>query len=1278
MLPVFASSRVRLSLLAGVALLAGCAGGDSSSSGPTAPPKVPPIAPAPVAPGILSLASSGLPEGLSPQLQVTGPLPGATFSRTTTGSVVWTDIPAGRYAVAIRPVRGAAGTFAGAPASLEVDVPAGGPLSTVTAVYRAVPSALAVSATGLPATATPTFTVTPPNGSPAAVAPATVVLAPQLPSGSNTPDVWRVTAAEVSAEGARFTPTPAAFDTVVSFGDTARVAVRYTIATGALAVAVGGLPASLAAAVQVVGPGDFSRTLTATTTLTGLTPGAYRVISTPVATGGITYRPATDTITVDVIASLVAAPAPVVYVAQVGRLAVTVNGLPDGAAAALTLAGAGLTRTLASSATLDSLPAGSYTLSAASVTAGPDRYAATPASQTIAVTVGTTVSAAATYQLASGSLAVSVLGLPAGLAGEVVVSGPGAFTRTVTSTATLAGLLPGRYTVTARTVRSATEAFGLATGTRTVDVTASATPATVAMTYVLVPTVVDVLVSGLPGSANAAIAMVDPSGESYAITTSQRVLPARPGRWRYTASMVTTGTASYQPAPASHDTSVTAGDTLRFAVEYTITTGSLALVVTGLPNGVAGAVNVTGPDGFARTATGTVTFTKLVPGSYTVSATAVTASGTTHVPTPATQTVTVIASTVAAGATVSYAAPTGAVNIAASGLPGGAVPTFTLTSGSSTRTATGTGTVSGLAVGTWTVTPATVSSGGTTYTATPASASVTISANSTASTSFTYASNGGGGGGGGGAGVNYRIAHVYITQAIQKLDGSVPLVANRDALLRVFVVASAANSARPEVRVRLYDGTTLLQTTVLTAPEASVRTAVAEGTLGSTWNLSVPGATVRPALRVLVDLDPTQAVPDADRADNSWPATGTPQAIAVSSVPAFTVRFVPVITGAQTGNVSSGNREQFLTSTRRLFPLRDVVSDVRAPFTSSATELQANDGNGQWLTVLNEINVLRTTDGAPSTTHYYGVVKVNYTSGIAGYGYLPGRAAIGWDYLPSGDLVAAHEWGHNFSRGHAPCGVSGDPGYPYAGGVIGQWGWNSATNTLVSPSATDLMGYCNNNWISDYTWSAVLQHRSGSGTVASARGQGATRQAGLLVWGRVVNGAIQLEPAFRVSAPITPAAVRATHRLTLLDADDRPLLQLPLEAALVDHTPSHEERQFAVVVPWSAALEDGLAAIRVSDARVPVQTTVRRSLRPSAAPGVPRLVADPDPDASLVAETGRVRVNWRNGGFAMGMVRDAATGEVMGFVRRSGASVATGGRAVEVVFSDGVRSAVKR
>jgi hypothetical protein len=42
------------------------------------------------------------------------------------------------------------------------------------------------------------------------------------------------------------------------------------------------------------------------------------------------------------------------------------------------------------------------------------------------------------------------------------------------------------------------------------------------------------------------------------------------------------------------------------------------------------------------------------------------------------------------------------------------------------------------------------------------------------------------------------------------------------------------------------------------------------------------------------------------------------------------------------------------------------------------------------------------------------------------------------------------------------------------------------------------------------------------------------------------------------------------------------------------------------------------------------------------------------------------------------MVRDAATGQIMGFVRRQGAVVGTGGRSVDVVFSDGVRSVVRR
>ncbi len=625
-------------------------------------------------------------------------------------------------------------------------------------------------------------------------------------------------------------------------------------------------------------------------------------------------------------------------------------------------------------------------------------------------------------------------------------------------------------------------------------------------------------------------------------------------------------------------------------------------------------------------------------------------------------------------ATVTYALATGSVVVTASGLPGGVSPTFTLTGPGATRSLSGAGTVPSLQVGSWTVTAASIVSGSTTYTPSPASRPVTVAQNGTASASFAYT---------GVAAMNYAISNVYLTQAIQKLNGTVTLVAGRDALLRVFATATAANSARPDVRVRVYDGTTLLQSTTITAPEASVRTSIDEGTLTSTWNTVIPGANIRTTTRVLVDLDPTQAITDADRSDNVWPTNGTPSAISVSTVPAFNVRLVPIVVGALTGNVSSANKASFLSSVSRMFPLGTINSDVRAPFTSSATELQSSDGNDQWLTVLSEMNALRATDGAPSTMHYYGVVKVSYTSGIAGYGYVPGRTAIGWDYLPSGDRVAAHEWGHNFSRNHAPCGTSGDSSYPYAGGIISNWGWNSLSNTLVSPSFTDVMGYCGNQWISDYNWSAVMQYRSASSGISTVDAPGAAGAStsasgeGLLVWGRVSNGRIQLEPAFRVQAPATVASVASSHRLELLDVDGNALLDTPIQPERVDHASASDERQFAAIVPWSAELEQRLASIRVRDTRAPLLSVLRRSASMTAPVGVPAGATATRPSLQSKVErdpAGRMRVTWNSADYPMAMVRDAATGALMGFVRKSGDAVVSGARTVDVVFSDGVRT----
>jgi glucose/arabinose dehydrogenase len=85
------------------------------------------------------------------------------------------------------------------------------------------------------------------------------------------------------------------------------------------------------------------------------------------------------------------------------------------------------------------------------------------------------------------------------------------------------------------------------------------------------------------------------------------------------------------------------------------TTGSLAINVAGLPDAIEGAITVTGPDNFRQTLTGSGTLNTLAPGSYTLTAAEVLNGTTTVAPTPASQTILVLAGN-AAVATVTYAA----------------------------------------------------------------------------------------------------------------------------------------------------------------------------------------------------------------------------------------------------------------------------------------------------------------------------------------------------------------------------------------------------------------------------------------------------------------------------------------------------------------------------------------------------------------------------------------------------------------------------------------------
>src|SRR3977135_1119347 len=99
--------------------------------------------------------------------------------------------------------------------------------------------------------------------------------------------------------------------------------------SGSLAVTISGLPAGTNASVTVTGPGNFNQVVTATQTLTDLTPGNYTVTAnnvtqTPYGYGGtVTGSPATINTSAN-------ANATVNYAAITGAIQLTVTGAPAG------------------------------------------------------------------------------------------------------------------------------------------------------------------------------------------------------------------------------------------------------------------------------------------------------------------------------------------------------------------------------------------------------------------------------------------------------------------------------------------------------------------------------------------------------------------------------------------------------------------------------------------------------------------------------------------------------------------------------------------------------------------------------------------------------------------------------------------------------------------------------------------------------------------------------------------------------------------------------------
>ncbi len=366
------------------------------------------------------------------------------------------------------------------------------------------------------------------------------------------------------------------------------------------------------------------------------------------------------------------------------------------------------------------------------------------------------------------------------------------------------------------------------------------------------------------------------------------------------------------------------------------------------------------------------------------------------------------------------------------------------------------------------------------------------------------------------------IQHVEMTQVIQNDDNTVPLIAGKRTLARVYATCNdpCPTAAINGVTARLeMDGQNITAGPLAVAPVEDWR--ARRGALDATFNFDLPGPTLGTRNFVFKLEMPAAGggieIIDQKAYDFQFRLAST-----------LDVLVVPVQVG---GVLPTGNFVQnALNRTRFMFPVHAAMA---RPYAGPPLVTGPIDDILEEYEVILELAKLQAFDNGN-----------DFVLGVTAEGVIPSAGlaerAVGAAIVQQGggaSLTVAHELGHLTGRQHnnTVASLSDSKCYfskvmvadwPYVDSKIQDWGVvfrNGQWELLDANAHYDLMSYCDDRWISGYTYTGIASH---FGIITSLAAPAAAGDYYVISGKIFSNDTAELEPTYTQynNEPLLPPA----------------------------------------------------------------------------------------------------------------------------------------------------------